>query len=230
MKKYIYIIVFLLGLLFNFYLGYSACISESQSLLVENAVSSKDYDFFLKFHSYHDEDADFKNDNVLINKIYLSEYDQVGYNLIIVNLNESALTNESDEIIDEMKIILTGEDGSFTIDYTTTAYLYLNIINLQISKTDIVDNCGLSINNIEVLINEDVLISIDVNINTDELTKENVISKTEGYTQEEMKELLKVTSYNQLGVQLLYFIGVFSVVSLVIGLILFINKRKFKGL
>lgn len=225
MKKYIFILVFLGGLLFNFYLGYNSCIGESQNLLVETAVKSNDYEFFLKFHSYYDSTADYESENVLVNKIYLSDYDQVGYNLIIKNLKSDDLVQTEEE--NQMCIVLTGEDGSYSIEYTATAYLYLDIINLQISKNDILDNCGSEITSIEVY-NPDgkVIVNNNTSIDTNELVKENVIDKEQGYTTEETKELLKIASYQPLLTQVGGYL-LFSLVVLCVSLVvIFIKNRR----
>ncbi len=228
MKKYIAIIIFLAGFLLSYYSGYSTTISEMQYNQIQSAIKNDNYEYFLKFNTKYELQSEVNHENVLINKLYLSEYDKVGYNLIIVGLNEDLFNQTSKE--DNTKIVLSGSKGDYEIPYYANMYISSGIINIQLEKNSIIDETGEVLTNLQLYNpNDEKILDVTLNIDTSTLTKEYMENQLEGYTSEEIKELMHITSYTPLLKQVgFYLIATIIIISIYFIALLIYRKVAFR--
>lgn len=189
MKKYILIIIFLIGTLLSFISGYYNDISDQQTFLIDDAIKNNNYEFFLKFNDYYDNNADVSNSNVVINKIYTTE---LAYNIIIKDYDESDFINSTS---DELIVSLSSNEKEITFEYSLESFLESNFIIYQFSKEELIESCGEIITKIEIK-NDTYIYSYDIEINTSELTLEDIKNQQTGYTEEEVIELTTLTNFD----------------------------------
>lgn len=189
MKKYILIIIFLIGTLLSFISGYYNDISDQQTFLIDDAIKNNNYEFFLKFNDYYDNNADVSNSNVVINKIYSTE---LAYNIIIKDYDESDFINSTS---DELIVSLSSNEKEITFEYSLESFLESNFIIYQFSKEELIESCGEIITKIEIK-NDTYIYSYDIEINTSELTLEDIKNQQTGYTEEEVIELTTLTNFD----------------------------------
>ncbi len=223
MKRYILIIIFILGLFFSFYAGYNGDINESmKNKLVEESLN-QNYEFFLKFNNYYDINSDFNDEEIFINKILINgDYEEsLSYNIIIKTLDEKYLEENN-----EITITLFGEDGSYDIISSSNMFSLYNIINVQISKEIINENCGDVITSIVIKCESDTLYSNNLVIDTSQLTVEYLKSCDSGFSVDEINNLLKVNTYTTTLLQIGLFICTYTGLVSVLLISLWVYKKK----
>ncbi len=218
MKKSIILIIFSLGLLLSFYSGYNSSISEHQNGLIEEAIINQDYNFFLKFNSHYDEVADVNENHIVVNKIYNQQTKELGYNVIIRNLD---IKEEHSNI----KFKFVGEKGSLEKEYGVTYYNNTNILNLQFTKKEISETCGSIINSIEVGLDK-YTTKYDINLNVESHEEEVMLTKEIGYSSDELNDLSIINNFKMVGSNVLKYVCGFSVCLIIFLIGEWIYKKK----
>lgn len=216
MKKYILIIIFLFGLMLSFYSGYNTDISTNQIEVFSNESKKGNYEFFLKFNQYYDSQVEFVNDNIMVNKIMIETTgkDYLGYNFIIKNVNEVYLQDDTSVLT----LTITGSEGKHEIQTTVKSYNYFSLFNTQVTKEVVEDKCGEEITNIKFSNEEETIFNLSTNVDTNQLTTDYITNQETGFTQEEIKELIKIKNYKNTLSQIgLFSIAYVSITALFIG-------------
>lgn len=192
-KKYVYIIIVSFGLLFTFYSKFTSQYIDEQAAKSKDAITSQNYDYFLRYNTSYNEEVLFASENIVIYEVYNSEYNEYGYNILIFNL-EYTYNEEVNFMIN-----YSSSDNSYSVETAVSTYEILDVINIQLFMSYINENIGDTIDSISVSYEQSQLIIEDISVDTSDLNSLQLDDFIDGYSDEEYFELMKI---NDIGIVL----------------------------
>lgn len=223
MKKIILFILFSFGLLWNYFIGFKEAQALYQNDLVEDAITTNNTDFFLKFNSqYNDIPVYYSSDTN--GDFYLYEIfsgDKCFYNIILSNLNETMITNNSDTI----DLTIKGSVGETTFELSSSQYLNVNIYIIAFSLDDVKEDIGDKITNVTLKNQSDESL-LDFNCNITLAEEFDTTNFTNGFSSAELKDLYTLDSVGSIYLSLLKYTVIYcGIVGIYIITKYFIDKR-----
>lgn len=212
MRKIVLFIIYSLGLLWSFFMGYKEAHALYQQDLMNEAIASNDNDFFLKFNEKYNSSYTYYNstDNGTVYVYQTSNQDEDSYSFIIKDLDTSKLV--SDDYENFTHFVISGEEGEIKLQLYASLYITSNVYLVTVPTTEVIAEVGDEITNLTFLNQYDVkLFDYDTNITVfDEFDSTNF---TSGYTSE---ELLEIYTFKEVGV-IFKGIGIYTGVYWLIG-------------
>ncbi len=225
MKKIILFIIFSLGLLFNYYVGYKETHAAYQDELIKAAVESNDNEFFLKFNELYNSEYIYYNatsDGTIY--VYESNTADVDYyNFIIKGLDVTKL-----EIIDydnDVVFKINGANGTVEMELYASYYIASSIYLVTVPTEVLLDKIGEKITSLS-FDNQSNETLFNFNTNIDVVEELNTTNYKNGYTNEELTTLYTFDSLSNVYVSLAIYTSIYAAAVLIFFGILHIIKKR----